>query len=353
VASTVVIVIFLYLYVRVRRPFRATLHRQVFTAATVLLAVHASIGVSAYVDTGVPNALHTGIGPITVVIAMLAYTVVNTCLVVGAVIISANTTVRDVLGHGDEVVLEVATLSLGGLVALAMTAGGPLLVAFALPPLLVLHRAVLVRQLEKAANTDSKTGLLTAAAWHVQATRALEQANSGDGSAAVLILDLDHFKRVNDDHGHLAGDLVLKAVATTLRHEVRDLDLVGRFGGEEFVMLLPRPEAPTYEYVELRRIAERIRRSVAQLSVEIPTPDGPLTFSSLSVSIGGAIFPEDGVLVQDLVAIADTALYAAKRDGRNAVRLGHHRAPVPPPADTPTPAAAERYLDPVEPPRRS
>ncbi|MFC4947208.1 GGDEF domain-containing protein [Pseudonocardia sp. GCM10023141] len=324
-ASAAIIVLFTYLYLRVWRPAKVPPFRQIFTTATLLLAVHAAAAVMAYVSFGASQPLRTGLGPLVIVLALLAFTVVNTCLVVGIVIISANKTVREVLGQGDEIVLEVATLSLGGLVALAVSTGGPLLVAFALPPLLVLHRAVLVRQLEKAANTDGKTGLLTAAAWHQRSTERLKRAREHEGSAGVLILDLDHFKRVNDDYGHLAGDVVLKAVATALREEVRDHDLVGRFGGEEFVMLLPHPESRDYSYADLRATAERIRRSISRLGVEIATPDGPLTIGGLSISIGGAIFPGDGSVVQDLVAVADSALYAAKRDGRNTVRLGQHQ----------------------------
>jgi diguanylate cyclase (GGDEF)-like protein len=333
-ASMLIIAIYLYLHFRVWRPAKSPAYRQVFNTSTVVLAAHAAAGIVSYVSFGVGDPLHSGTGPVAVLAAMLAYTVVNTCLVVGVVVVSSNKSVREILGHGDELVLEAATLSLGALVALAVSAGGPVLVVFSLPPLLVLHRAVMARQLERAADTDGKTGLLTAAAWHRLTVQYLQRMRESDGSAAVLILDLDHFKQVNDTHGHLAGDAVLRNVAMAVQGEVREQDLVGRFGGEEFVVLLPRPDEPTYTYVELQRIAERIRRSVARLAVTIPTPDGPLTINDVSVSIGGAVAPEDGVTVQDLVAAADSALYAAKRAGRNAVRLGQHDTPgIPPPRE--------------------
>jgi diguanylate cyclase (GGDEF)-like protein len=341
-ASVFVIVVYVYLHFRVWRPAKSPAYRQVFNTSTVLLAAHAAVGISSYVSLGASDPLQSGFGPLAVLAAMLAYTVVNTCLVVGVVVVSSNRSVREILGHGDELVLEAATLCLGALVALAVSAGGPALVVFSLPPLLVLHRAVLARQLERAADTDGKTGLLTAAAWHRQTVHHLQRLREGTGSAAVLILDIDHFKQVNDSHGHLAGDVVLQTVAAAVQAEVRDQDLVGRFGGEEFVVMLPRPDEPTYTYVELKRIAERIRRSVAGLAVEIPTPDGPLTIGDISVSIGGAVAPEDGTQVQDLVAVADSALYAAKRAGRNAVRLGLHDAP-----DIPQPRA---HADVTEPP---
>jgi diguanylate cyclase (GGDEF)-like protein len=175
--------------------------------------------------------------------------------------------------------------------------------------------------LEEVASTDSKTGLLNAAAWHTQAAKELRRAQRGRTSAAVLILDLDHFKSVNDDHGHLAGDEVLSAVASALRAEVREHDLVGRFGGEEFVVLLPELGRELDGSGELHAIAERIRHRISTLSVVVSTPHGSLTIAGLSVSVGGAAFPEHGAGLENLMDAADTALYAAKRDGRNAVRI--------------------------------
>lgn len=318
VATIVVVVLEGFLYLRVWRGAKTPFYRQVFTTATVVLAVHAAAAANLYIGGGPPSLSAGSAGLIPVIAAVLAYTVINTSLVVGVVVISSDKSVRELLGKGDEVVLEIACLCLGALVALAMAAAGPWLVVLALPPLLVLHRAVLVRTLQDAVNTDSKTGLLTAAAWQKHAMDLVRRARS----AAVLILDLDHFKRVNDTHGHLAGDAVLSAVATRLRAEVRDQDQVGRFGGEEFLILLPGGTASSYAHDELMRVAERIRSSVAGLAVEIPTADGPLTIEGLSVSIGGARFPEDGSEVPELVAVADSALYAAKDSGRNAVRIG-------------------------------
>ncbi len=83
-----------------------------------------------------------------------------------------------------------------------------------------------------------------------------------------------------------------------------------------------RGPPPATTYAELQVVAERIRRRVAELRVEIPTPDGPLTITDLSASLGGAVFPHDGSHLLDILAVADTALYAAKRAGRNAVRMG-------------------------------
>jgi diguanylate cyclase (GGDEF)-like protein len=322
-ATLTVIVIYLHLYLRVWRPTRNPAYRWLFTTATVVLAVHAAAGAVAYVDNS--DVFDSGSGLAAIVTALLCYTAVNTCLVVGAVVLRApERTFRQLLGHGDEVVLELATLSMGALAAGAISSTSPLHALLVLPPLVVLHRAVLVRHFQEVASIDGKTGLLNAAAWQDRAHRVLQRAQRNQGGAAVLILDLDHFKLVNDRHGHLAGDRVLMSVAEALRAEVRDNDLVGRFGGEEFVIMLPGHDGAGYDRVELEAVADRIRRRVDALGVEVATADGALTVGDLSVSVGGASFPDDAADLDGLLEVADSALYAAKRSGRNAVRMGLH-----------------------------
>jgi diguanylate cyclase (GGDEF)-like protein len=261
---------------------------------------------------------------VTIVLALLAYVVVNSALVAAAIMMSApEPDVAAAVGEWDDNALEFATLCLGALTAVGLVVN-PYLALFALPAVLLLHRAVLARHLERAAITDHKTGLLTAAAWHTRAER--ELARPAAAPSAVLVIDLDHFKQVNDRHGHLAGDSVLVAVAAGLRAEVRDQDLVGRFGGEEFVVLLAGVDVTEVgtdgsEGSNVLAIAERMRAGVAALRVEIPTPDGPLQITGLTASIGAAIHPRHGADVGALVHAADAALYAAKRAGRNTVRL--------------------------------
>ena len=121
-------------------------------------------------------------------------------------------------------------------------------------------------------------------------------------------------KRVNDSHGHLIGDDVLRALATELRQQVRESDVVGRFGGEEFTVLLPGTDADG-----ACRIAERLRSSAGLLSVAAD----PKTEASISVtvSIGVAVLGQHGSDLFELLAAADLALYRAKDDGRNLVRL--------------------------------
>ena len=292
---------------------RAPLYKHVYSTASVVLACGAA---SAVVASG------GGLGSVVIPAALLVYTAVNSLLIaaVVALTVAAPRDATTLFGDVDANVLELATLALGALVGLVLGIN-PWLVALVLPPLLVLHRAVLVGRLEEAAATDGKTGLLNAHTWGARAEHQLRRG--GGAPHAVLVLDLDHFKVVNDLYGHLAGDQVLAAVATALRAEVRERDLVGRFGGEEFVILLVggREGGET----DLGVIAERIRERVAGLVVDVTTPDGAARICRLSVSVGGALHPGGGADLDGLLRIADTALYSAKRAGRNQVRMGRAR----------------------------
>ena len=163
--------------------------------------------------------------------------------------------------------------------------------------------------LKEQASRDSLTGLLNRRAFHELATQMLKTAHRRKESVALFMIDLDHFKRVNDRYGHAEGDLVLKRVGETLLATARDNDIVARFGGEEFVMaLLGVDEA------ESLIAAERVRCAVAGI---------PDTRQRITTSIGIATFPpkveksDTALQLESLLADADRALYAAKRGGRN------------------------------------
>jgi diguanylate cyclase (GGDEF)-like protein len=181
----------------------------------------------------------------------------------------------------------------------------------------LLQRTLLFSQLQRAAHTDAKTGLATAAWWHELASREVERALRRREEVSVLLADLDHFKRVNDTWGHLAGDAVLAAVASEFAGNLRTYDVAGRFGGEEFVVLLPGT-GPS----RARNVAERLRNSVAGLQVAVPTGDhrGPgVPAGQVTVSIGIAALPAQARDLTALLARADMALYAAKQAGRDLV----------------------------------
>jgi diguanylate cyclase (GGDEF)-like protein len=248
-------------------------------------------------------------GTFAVVAAGLTFFVVNALLVLPARRRIGRTPV-ELFGTWSDNGLELATLCLGALNALAL-ATLPGLAALGLPPVLLLHRTVLVKQLEVAVRRDGKTGLYNTTGWHALAERTLADAERHGGTFGLLMLDLDHFKQVNDTYGHLAGDAVLRAVAQAITASVRSrADAVGRFGGEEFVVLLPGISHP-----DIGPLAERIRRAVSTLTVQ--TAQSAIT--GLSTSIGIAAYPTAGTSLQRLLDAADTALYHAKATGRNKV----------------------------------
>jgi len=131
----------------------------------------------------------------------------------------------------------------------------------------------------------------------------------------VLMIDLDHFKRLNDTYGHRAGDDVLAAVGACLRSELRNSDLGGRFGGEELTVLLPGVDV-----VEIMTTAERIRAAIAELRVATVDKQGHHTVvTGVTASIGAAAHPHHGPTVDDCLRVADSNVYQAKEQGRNTV----------------------------------
>jgi diguanylate cyclase (GGDEF)-like protein len=166
------------------------------------------------------------------------------------------------------------------------------------------------KKLENQSIRDSLTGLFNRHFLEIALERELARATRRKGSLAVLMIDIDHFKKLNDQFGHSAGDAILKEVAHAFNACVRTEDLICRYGGEEFTIILPdiTPEAT------LNR-AEGIRKAVAGLRTEL---DNDL-YSSVTISIGAAIFPQDGQSSELLLRHADAALYRAKREGRNRV----------------------------------
>ena len=168
-------------------------------------------------------------------------------------------------------------------------------------------------RLEKLAITDSLTGLLNRRALTERLSAELDRARRYDLVLTLLMIDLDHFKSINDTHGHLVGDEVLRDVSGILQKEVRTVDIAARFGGEEFVVVLPE----TGEDGAIT-FAERVRVRIAERPVATGDGSEPLR---ITVSIGVAAFPSPGIdEVDDLIARADEALYRAKAEGRNRVR---------------------------------
>jgi diguanylate cyclase (GGDEF)-like protein len=294
------------------------LYRRAFSGATMILAPAAAVTVLQLVQpTTYPIIPHGPPGLLMLLGAATVYWMANYVLVAGAVMMSDPLRpARQVFGQPSDQLVVAASLGLA--VALAMMlAQEPWLTGVLLVTVVALHRALLLPHFEQAARTDSKTGLFTAGFWREAAGRELERARRLAEPLSVLMLDLDHFKSFNDRMGHLVGDQLLRAVADELRSQTRPYDLVGRFGGEEFVILLPGVGTSQVE-----QIADRIRERVSQLRVLVDGPsDRPLTVDGISVSIGAAVRPYDGDEIDRLLLAADGALMDAKAAGRDRVRL--------------------------------
>lgn len=192
-----------------------------------------------------------------------------------------------------------------------------------------LQNAHLYQETQRLATTDALTGLSNYRHFHDLLSLEVQRARRMDYPIGLVIMDLDHFKQVNDRHGHPLGDLALRQVADQLRQRLRRTDVVGRIGGEEFGAILPGDSL-----VEVAVVAEKLRRSVEELA---PLRGGMASQATpLTISIGGTSLSSDVVDVELLISCADRALYQAKRNGRNQVRLWTEPQPPGPTRSAPT-----------------
>ena len=171
-------------------------------------------------------------------------------------------------------------------------------------PVLANLRNLAIAQLQAA--TDGLTGLPNRRAVQDTLKRMVAQSARGVSPLAALLLDLDHFKNINDTLGHDQGDEVLAAAAVALRDAVRDSDFIGRYGGEEFLLLLPETDKQA-----ALEVAETVRKAIA--TIQLPN------LNQITASIGVAVLPDDASDAPTLVRSADRALYSAKKNGRDRV----------------------------------
>jgi diguanylate cyclase (GGDEF)-like protein len=295
---------------------RTSLHRRAYsTAAYGLSYAAASVvfrsAVPALCGSGGESGDHA---PAWIILAAgcgLVSMAIQACLILPPVKATAapGTRLRSLVLGRETVGNQVTELCLAVLTAFA-AAHSALALVVALPLVIVLQRSLRHASLAAAARTDAKTGLLNAGSWQREAAVEVTRAARAQTPLAVAIADIDHFKAVNDTCGHLAGDAVLAAVSAAMRDLLRDCDLCGRFGGEEFALLLPRTTA-----AQALEITERIRQTISQLAV----PRDGAAAIRVTISIGIAVPSQARRTLDDLLAAADHALYQAKRSGRDRV----------------------------------
>jgi diguanylate cyclase (GGDEF)-like protein len=303
------VLVYAHALLRAHRHRGAYPHRLAYTGATEVLA---TLAAAALIDRFDANRSLFGDGTVAalaVLAAIVTYAVINQALVSAVVyVVVRPAQIRSAMLTTDDLLLELATLCLAVLLG-ATVLHAPLLAPLSVLLIIVLRRSSLVRQLQQQATRDAKTGLLNAGAWREQAERELARDAREQRPVGVLMIDLDHFKVLNDTYGHPAGDAALRAVASCLTDALRGYDTVGRYGGEEFVALLSEVDEPTCELVA-HRLRDRIR------SLVLPHGGG------VTASIGVAVVPRPaGFSLDELISVADRALYAAKGAGRDRVVL--------------------------------
>nr|WP_323806967.1 GGDEF domain-containing protein [Amycolatopsis methanolica] len=322
--------------VRVQRWFVARRPAHNFVYSTVAHMLAATLAHQVYVELGPHDWGSLDIaGSLTefgwMLVAGLIYEGVQ-ILYIGSVIALAapeKANARTVLGSPADNVLEAITIGLGAVTAILLVIMPPTVAIMAVVTV-VFNRLAEIEQLQADVRTDPKTQVANMRGWTESAERALTRAAKAADPLAILMIDLDHFKWINDTFGHPAGDDVLRNLAQLLDEVTRPSDVVGRFGGEEFLVLLPDTDQAAATVA-----GERIRSAVAGLQIRTTNKRGDQTLvSERTASIGVAVFPDHGDTLPTLMQAADAAVYEAKEGGRNQVRIARaarDSAPLPQP----------------------
>jgi len=275
------------------------------------LAAHAIVvAAGVFTDGGAPDP--SGVAALAV--AAVAFTFLNHLLIVFVASFASGAPLRSALHQlADGLPLDVPLATTGACLAVLWETG-PAVALLALGPIALVYRALLVPQLEHRARTDPKTGLYNFAHFSAQIEATLEDAQRHAGRLAVVVVDLDHLREINNRFGHLVGDRVILGVAEALASTGEPNATAARFGGEEFCLLLPGASLE-----EARQCAETVRERVAAMRFrEEDRIDGAA--ATVTLSAGVSCFPEHGDTPEALLKAADRAVYQAKADGRNRVR---------------------------------
>jgi diguanylate cyclase (GGDEF)-like protein len=297
---------------------RGVLYRAVFSAAAQSLGYAAASVVFRWFPASIAGS-HVGTGPhalywcLAVVAAEIVGSRGHNFLILAAIKMS-DPRARVWATELDRDALQAlfVEIDLGVLITLAV-ALSPTLVVIAFPTVLLVRRFLVYPIIRAQSRVDAKTGLLNVSTWETEAETELSRAVRTHSPLALALVDIDHFKQVNDTYGHLNGDAVLAELASILVTGARESDVCARYGGEEFGLILHETTEPG-----ARTLAERIRAKVAAATF----PGG----LKLTISIGVAATDEPA-LFTTLMERADQALYSAKQGGRNQVRVADMKAP--------------------------
>ena len=299
------------------RVHRGVVYRRVFTVAAIALAYGAaSLVFRAFPASFAGGSIGTGRHALTFTVAVAACEIVggrgHHLLIVGGIKLTDPTVrIAELELNREALQGDFAEFDLGVLITVVVAVNAAL-AAFAVPTVLLVRRFMMHAQLLAQSRIDTKTGLLNASTWEHEAAVEIARAVRTGTPLALALVDIDHFKVVNDTHGHLVGDKALRAVADGLRSQLRVYDVAGRFGGEEFVVLLPHAREE-----DALSIAERLRTHIAALSIPVNDEDESEPHVRLTISVGVAALNGDNRELTDMMAAADAALYHAKVTGRN------------------------------------
>jgi diguanylate cyclase (GGDEF)-like protein len=297
--------------------FRGIVYRRVFTVGAIALAFGGvSLLFRAFPASFAGPAIGTGLHALTWAVAVAICEQVgrrgNQLLIaVGIKLTDPSVRFAEQELDREALVADFAEFDLSILITIVVAVSAVLAI-FAVPTVLLVRRFMMHGQLLAQSRIDSKTGLLNASTWEQEAATEVDRAVRTGIPLALALVDIDHFKSVNDTHGHLVGDKALRAVTDALRSQLRGYDLAGRFGGEEFAILLPHARE-----VDALNVAERLRVYIAGLSIPVRDNDESGPHVKLTISVGVAALDGASRELTDMLAAADAALYHAKETGRN------------------------------------
>jgi len=303
------------------RIHRGVIYRRVFTAASMGLAYGAaSLIFHAFPASIAGGAIGTGMHAFTWALCVAACEIIggrghNALIVVAVKLYDPSARLADQEFSREALQADLTEFNLGVLITVVV-AVSPVLAIFAVPMWLMVRRFMMHARLLAQSRIDTKTGLLNASTWEREAEVEIARAVRTNTPLALALVDIDHFKMVNDTYGHLVGDKALRAVTDGLRSQLRVYDVAGRFGGEEFVVLLPHAREG-----DALSVAERLRVHIAGLSIPVSDTDESGPQVKLTISVGVAALDGDHRQLTELLAAADTALYHAKVTGRNKTHM--------------------------------